>query len=91
MDARVTPGDIGVPVWLVMVADVGLRALERRDPGLLQEMRAALREEAQAATVVTLRGPRADRSLLADLQEADVWLAGLQLRALKGKKGRRRR
>lgn len=66
-----------IPDWLIVVAKSALRVIERRDPGMLREVRDDVRTELAQAAVVTLRGPALDPHILAMHQAADLWLATL--------------
>ena len=63
------------PSWLAALMGVTLRALERRDPGIVEEMMSALQDDIARAAIIRLRGPRQAPEVAAAHAEAYAWLA----------------
>ncbi len=62
------------PSWLAALMGVTLRALERRDPGIVEEMMGSLQDDIARAAIIRLRGPRQAPEVAAAHAEAFAWL-----------------
>ncbi len=63
------------PSWLAALVGAMLRSMERREPGIVDEMLVSLEDDLAKAAIIRLRGPRQAPEVAAAHAEAHAWLS----------------